>query len=1434
MASIRRHPAQRVRSEALRTFEYREPAGSSVAREADIGYEAARFWLPEGQEIPVFDAGFMPDPAGFWSGAVPDGRPLAGLSDIACLILIGEPGLGKSTALRAEYERIQVELGNEDRAHFVELGCTRQAETLREEIFGSPEYTGWLAGEGRLHLFLDSLDEARLRIEHAARLLLQGLDGAPHGRLVLRLSCRSADRQHEFEQELRQRFEPDNFAVRELAPLRRVDIVAAASARGLDGEAIVGEVIVRELQPLAMVPEALNFLLDVAEESGTVPASRREAFEQGLALLSREPDEERRDEQAGGKLSAGGRLAICARVAATLMLSGRSAVRIDGRPPGPDDATLPQLSGGREEDRLTAIPTKIEVDERALREALGTGVLTAAGPGRLAFAQASYAEFLTARWLAEGALSVGQRRSLLFSEGGERARVVPQLQEVASWLATLSPSFHAELMALDPMVLLRAEPINLDGTERERLVDALLAGIRSLEIERWDRRIRSHYRALGHCSLAEQLRVVICDPDDDPQTRQVACDIAKACELTELGPELADRALDSDCHLQVRIAALSALEELATPELRRRVRSLALEDVAEDEQDELKGAALNVVWPQEIDVAELLGALREPRAPNLYGHFKAFILNEVVGNLPAADLPAALRWAAKLPVTHFPTEPLPSLRDELLVAAWPQLPAGGQLADAYLEVVSGLLTGSANLISNTLREEHPEVFFDLAPRRALLEGLITRLEAGDLHMANLLFSSPRLLVAEDMDWLVVKLRGAIGTKREETLAALVERLLILGASEEALLEARQESSVLRRLTAYRYDAVRLGSPAAEEAQREYVERLELEREEEEPAEEDVDIPAGVARAMERFEAGELDGFWVATRWLEFDPEHSNRALFVSDLQALSGWSVIDEAMRRRILSAASQYLAQASPQTKEWFGKGTIYWPAWAGYRALRLLRELDPTRLDSLARKVWERWAPIIVAWPRDGTGASEESGFNDWAVAQLLSHAPETAASWLGKALDRELRLAQSPTALIRFEGAWHPALEATVLRRARRSGLDPQKRSELLRFLIAHGSLPGLQHARQLSGASAINAGGRRLELAVRVAAMLAAERGGGEWPRLWELIERSEEFGVGLIESLAADETQVVSELSAEQAGALYSWTEARYPAAEDPRVEGTHSPSLREMIGDWRGRMLNVIANQGTREAVIVLGKLGAENPEHYGIRRLKRDAEEILQRSEWEPPRPEDVLRLSDDAKRRYVRSARDLANVLLSSLERAQGLLSGQRGQAALLWNSDPLRPKRERQVASWLEGHFLADLRERGILVGRELEIRPHPEGYMGESVDITVAAVAGAEVEGSPIVSVTIELKCCWHADRDTAMREQLVKRYLDADNIQGIYLLAHFDSASWDDGEPTKRRACRKRNLENSRQFYAEQAAEVSAEGLADVSAFVLDFRPEADT
>src|ERR1700722_17397903 len=133
-----------------------------------IEYPWKRFWVERGAEFFLADQGFLPDPE------TKEGKYLAsGLEPLqvdalkSCTVLLGEPGMGKSKELRFLHQ--QVPAG--DVEHFVDLRSYGDESRLVSSVFGAPDVSQWVNGQGTLHLFLDSLDECLLRVDAAASII---------------------------------------------------------------------------------------------------------------------------------------------------------------------------------------------------------------------------------------------------------------------------------------------------------------------------------------------------------------------------------------------------------------------------------------------------------------------------------------------------------------------------------------------------------------------------------------------------------------------------------------------------------------------------------------------------------------------------------------------------------------------------------------------------------------------------------------------------------------------------------------------------------------------------------------------------------------------------------------------------------------------------------------------------------------------------------------------------------------------------------------------------------------------------------------------------------------------------------------------------------------------------------------------------------------
>ncbi len=146
-------------------------------------YNWQRFWIPRGTSINVSNGGYLSGERRYLN---PNLKTLAELMNIRCLVLLGEPGLGKSRTISRECQKLaeQIEQTGEQFFHF-NLNAYGEAELLVKRLFESREFSEWVNGAHHLHLFLDGLDECLLRIDTVAALLIEELRKCPVGRLIL-------------------------------------------------------------------------------------------------------------------------------------------------------------------------------------------------------------------------------------------------------------------------------------------------------------------------------------------------------------------------------------------------------------------------------------------------------------------------------------------------------------------------------------------------------------------------------------------------------------------------------------------------------------------------------------------------------------------------------------------------------------------------------------------------------------------------------------------------------------------------------------------------------------------------------------------------------------------------------------------------------------------------------------------------------------------------------------------------------------------------------------------------------------------------------------------------------------------------------------------------------------------------------------------------
>ena len=227
-----------------------------------------------------------------------------------------------------------------------------------------------------------------------------------------------------------------------------------------------------------------------------------------------------------------------------------------------------------------------------------------------------------------------------------------------------------------------------------------------------------------------------------------------------------------------------------------------------------------------------------------------------------------------------------------------------------------------------------------------------------------------------------------------------------------------------------------------------------------------------------------------------------------------------------------------------------------------------------------------------------------------------------------------------------------------------------------------------------------------------------------------------------------------------------------------------------------------------------------------------QQAEAVSREKTWVPLTPREVLALARDQSARLVRDGGELLEVLLESLERIESKIHGETPEVHLLWDKSPdgtYRPKDENVLSDYIKNRLDDDLRVRGVVVNREVEIHRPAQGKPGQQTDIHIDAVSRkSDGLGHERITVILETKGCWHSELEDAMKAQLVDRYLrDNQSKFGLYLIGWFNCNKWDRKDYRQGQAEKNGwTLFDARSFFQSQAADLSKSDLL-IKSVVLD-------
>jgi len=920
----------------------------------------------------------------------------------------------------------------------------------------------------------------------------------------------------------------------------------------------------------------------------------------------------------------------------------------------------------------------------------------------------------------------------------------------------------------------------------------------------------------------------------------LAIDIAAACKLQSLQHILVDITLNASEPLLVRTEAAHAIITIGGEETKARLKPLALEISKDDPDDELKGCAFQALWPRHLTTKELFAALAPPKRQDYFGAYQRFLTSHFITYLQPADLLIALQWVEErvsqsdggyqysvfFPITH-----------DILLLTWEHLDVPGVLA-AFARVI----VASVEHFAVVEEQENPEliqVWADESKRRRILAAALRECMQCQSDPRRLIDYRPCLILQQDIFWLIEQLSQAETEALQKAVACLLGSMINVNTLRDdelmdAVCIASQHCPSLASELSWFLQPVTLGSPEAKRMKEVYEENMKRE-EKRRSFSQRANAPSleSIASLLDECEQGNIS-LWYRVCWeLVYRPDGT---LYQHELRRneFPGWDTVNDALRLRLIDTAKTYAQSEDYNLASQLGKQKILDPLFVAYKTLQLLAQEMPSSIFELPAERWKHFMPAILLWCFPG-----EMQADQMLIDRAYQVIPEQVIQTMLTLIDRQGKLAQEPRVIQTIECCWDDRIASALLEKVRDESLRPESVECLLRTLFQHQISEARKYALALVDYSFSEEDTRmRALIAAKLLLRYTDDPG---WSTIWSAIQRDEDFGMKLVTTFARSFSGwVPPQLTEEQLANLYIWLVRHFPPLQYPLPQKASFAGTVDSVALWRDALIGSLRDRGTFEACEAIQRIANELPEldQFMLQWIQLEAQELARRNTWKPFSPQDILKVVSDSQLCLVQSGEQLLEVVIESLKRLEAKFHDELPAWPDVWdrvfvekpnsNTDGrpqkklmYRPKDENEFSNRVARHLREELRDRGIITNREVVIRK------SERTDIHVdAVIRNSRREVYDSVSAIIEVKGCWNDELFTAMKEQLVDRYLK-DNYchYGLYLIGWFNCDRWD-GKDYREEKAPKITVEEAQSRFDAQADTLSERGLM-VKAWVLD-------
>ncbi len=285
---------------------------------------------------------------------------------------------------------------------------------------------------------------------------------------------------------------------------------------------------------------------------------------------------------------------------------------------------------------------KIYITKEVLLETLLTKIFYKSD-NKYYFAQQTYQDFLVARYLLNLKLKTKELLNILKTNG----TLHPYLNEAIAFISIKNEKiFNIALKEIPDKILFSSVYFN-DNNSKKILFDKYIECVSKDNISFWDysfNRVFFHKR-LYFPSIEKQIsqylksdNVNICDTTIDFINDNMLQGFEKSFEKLFFKPKTP---------ITIKVAILSASENCDYKNLLKSISDSIdkfKDEINNDNDDQLRGALLNALYPEYIDTRTVFSFITEPKNKNLHGRYKNFLQHKFIEMVTTQNALLYLEW----------------------------------------------------------------------------------------------------------------------------------------------------------------------------------------------------------------------------------------------------------------------------------------------------------------------------------------------------------------------------------------------------------------------------------------------------------------------------------------------------------------------------------------------------------------------------------------------------------------------------------------------------------------------------------------------------------------------------------------------------------------------------------------------------------------------